>query len=584
MTPAASATAGSNALVAKGLRQRMAWLHTWCGLWISWLLFAIFLTGTLAVFEEPITHWMTPEHHADEAAARLRNDVAPAVSRSQRLAYAAAYMAAHHPDAGMWELWPSDAHGKGSLTAFWLNEDRHYERAQLSPTTGVRMDAGAQEATTGSPARATFGGHHFVDFHYTLHGKDVGLWAVAITTVAMLVALVSGVITHKRIFKDFFTFRPGKGQRSWLDAHNAVAVLSLPFQFMIAFTGLVFSAEVYLPASVWAHYGTDATARTRYTTDLSDPGVPRRSDIPLAVPDLEPFAARAEALMGQPVRAVVIDQPGDAAMRIGVYGWNDDEDVTRRLTPTTGRVSFSAATGDLLSVRMPGAVDGGAPIRTRAIMGNLHMAGFGGDAIRWLYFIAGAAGAAMMATGALLFAVKRRTSSLQEFGDATAHVYRAIDALNLAAIAGLGIACTAYLWANRLVPLGIDHRALWELRVFFAVWALSLVHACMRPTGRAWVEQMTVLAVLCLALPLLNAVVTGNHLVAHIHEGDWESAGVEGMAVLIGMLASWAAWRVRRRPVDRKQGRAGYVYRGQRARQPEAGRQEGSGRHGRSVS
>ncbi|SUY94691.1 Uncharacterized iron-regulated membrane protein [Comamonas testosteroni] len=41
-------------------RQAQAWLHTWCGLWFSWLLYAVFLTGTLAVFEEPITHWMTP--------------------------------------------------------------------------------------------------------------------------------------------------------------------------------------------------------------------------------------------------------------------------------------------------------------------------------------------------------------------------------------------------------------------------------------------------------------------------------------------------------------------------------------------
>ncbi|WP_157055319.1 PepSY domain-containing protein, partial [Achromobacter spanius] len=47
----------------------MAWLHTWVGLWFSWLLYAVFLTGSLALFAEPITHWMTPEHHAAEAAA-----------------------------------------------------------------------------------------------------------------------------------------------------------------------------------------------------------------------------------------------------------------------------------------------------------------------------------------------------------------------------------------------------------------------------------------------------------------------------------------------------------------------------------
>ena len=32
----------------EGFRQAMAWLHTWAGLTFGWLLFAIFLTGTLA--------------------------------------------------------------------------------------------------------------------------------------------------------------------------------------------------------------------------------------------------------------------------------------------------------------------------------------------------------------------------------------------------------------------------------------------------------------------------------------------------------------------------------------------------------
>ncbi len=42
-------------------RQSMAWLHTWGSLVASWALFAIFLTGTIGVFDDAITHWMTPE-------------------------------------------------------------------------------------------------------------------------------------------------------------------------------------------------------------------------------------------------------------------------------------------------------------------------------------------------------------------------------------------------------------------------------------------------------------------------------------------------------------------------------------------
>ena len=45
----------------EGFRQAMAWLHTWAGLIFGWLLFAIFLTGTLAYFKDEISHWMQPE-------------------------------------------------------------------------------------------------------------------------------------------------------------------------------------------------------------------------------------------------------------------------------------------------------------------------------------------------------------------------------------------------------------------------------------------------------------------------------------------------------------------------------------------
>src|SRR5256885_1281367 len=85
-----------------GFRQAQAWLHTWCGLWFSWLLFAVFLTGSLAVFQEAITHWMTPEHHAEEAAEAAARAAAPAgqgADLGQRLAWGAAYMQKHHQGA-----------------------------------------------------------------------------------------------------------------------------------------------------------------------------------------------------------------------------------------------------------------------------------------------------------------------------------------------------------------------------------------------------------------------------------------------------------------------------------------------------
>ncbi|QKV52153.1 PepSY-associated TM helix domain-containing protein [Comamonas antarctica] len=544
--PKAQTTSGAG---QGGFRQAQAWLHTWCGLWFSWLLFAVFLTGTLAVFAEPITHWMTPEHHAEEAAAQAASGSASA-PMAQRLRWASDYMQQHHPGAGMWELWPADAQGAGELRVYWFDSRRQYASAQLDAASGMPL-AGSETA----PQRQTLGGQHFVDFHYQLHAGPIGLWIVGIAALAMLAALVSGVITHRRIFQDFFTFRTGRGQRSWLDAHNAAAVLTLPFQFMIAYTGIVISGATFLPAAVAPQFGAGDAGRIAFQAALEAPGKPEPSGRAMAVPDLEPFVLRGQQLMGQPVRAVVIDHPGDAAARIGIYGWNEGEAAQRRLSPTSGMALFSAASGELLQLRQPGGVDGGKAALAQSVLGGLHMVKFGGFALKWLYFLCGLAGSAMMATGAILFIVKRRTRHLGEFGAATVRVYRLIEAANVAAIAGLGLGCIGYLWANRLVPLGLAHRDDWELAVFFGVWALALVHALARAPAAAWKEQLGLLGALCLLLPLLNAVTVGDHLPAQLLRGDWESAGVESFALATGLAALWARRVVARRKASAKPAR-----------------------------
>ncbi|MFD2405276.1 PepSY domain-containing protein [Azorhizophilus paspali] len=53
----------------RGFRQANAWLHNWTGLLLGWLLYAIFLTGTLCFFQNEITLWMKPEQHGSHPDA-----------------------------------------------------------------------------------------------------------------------------------------------------------------------------------------------------------------------------------------------------------------------------------------------------------------------------------------------------------------------------------------------------------------------------------------------------------------------------------------------------------------------------------
>ena len=47
-----------------GFRQSMAWLHTWSGLLVCWVLFLVFTAGTASYFRDEISLWMKPELHA----------------------------------------------------------------------------------------------------------------------------------------------------------------------------------------------------------------------------------------------------------------------------------------------------------------------------------------------------------------------------------------------------------------------------------------------------------------------------------------------------------------------------------------
>lgn len=510
-----------------GLRQSMAWLHTWAGLTCGWLLCAIFFTGSLSVFRQPITHWM----QARPLLAGVADNAPLALEQAM------AHLRATAPDARFWRI---------DLPA------RSGDAMQLVSRSGATTTEVAMHPTSAAllPApwgRKTEGGRHFMRFHYTLHGGTPGYWLVGWAAMCALVALVSGVIVHRRIFVDFFTFRPGKGQRSWLDAHNASAVLALPFLFMIVYTGLAFFCTSYMPWPLRAAYGTEQ-AYEQLEKELAHGATPpisrKRSNVPAAPHALAPLLQSAERLLQRRAAMVVVEQPGDRQALVRVYARAGSGAPSRTIVQTPGIVTFDGVSGAVLQVRLPAppaAFSGG---QVHAVMEALHVVPFGGWPMKWLYCMSGLLGTAMIATGSNLFMVKRRRKSAEEFGAATGAVYRVVEALNVSALAGIGVASIAYFWANRLLPAALAGREAWEIGVFLWTWGATLAHALARPPARAWVEQFACAATLCLALPLLNQLTTGQQLWAYAAAGDGARAGVEATALAFGLLFACLAYKI----------------------------------------
>ncbi|EGY64874.1 hypothetical protein HMPREF1028_02225 [Neisseria sp. GT4A_CT1] len=232
-----------------GLRKVMAEIHTWTGLICSWVLFVIFLAGSIAFFRAELDVWMQPELPFSDGLPDERVSLATALD----------YLRRHAPNAAEWSV---------SLPT------------ERSPYLDLGWtESGAEEAsyTTISPypdapqskPRETAGAGYLVSIHSNLAAAEYGgYWLTAAAAVVALAAVISGVIVHKKILAEFFTFRAGKKLRSWLDAHNLLGVLPLPFHVMIVYSGLLLTSHTVMTYSQTAAELSDEEfeARSAYVS------------------------------------------------------------------------------------------------------------------------------------------------------------------------------------------------------------------------------------------------------------------------------------------------------------------------------
>jgi len=507
-----------------GIRQSQSVLHTWSGLVVGWVLFLIFIAGTAAYWKEELTRWMQPE-------IGLPASSATAVTQAQQ------FLARTAPDAQRWSIDLPDARSSATSVSWQPQGEKERRRGQRNPNQAT-LDADGKPVQV----RETRGGNFFYRLHFDLHYVPVlwARWFISACSMLMLIALISGVITHKKIFTDFFTFRRGKGQRSWLDGHNALAVLSLPFHLMITYTGLITLMTLYMPWAVDANYpgGRDAFFAELFPRAEKA----EASGVAATPPALAEVLRRAEVQWGGGHAASLqIEHPSDSAMRISVRRHQGDQ-----IAGAADALSFDAR-GNLLDAAAPRS----AAVITRDGMIGLHAARFAPTTMRWLFFLSGVAGTLMVATGLVLWTVKRRT---QLPDPARPHLgFRIVERLNIGFVTGLPVAMLAFLWGNRLLPLDVANRSDAEVKVFFYAWAACVVHAMLRAPRRGWVEQLALAGVLALGLPLYNLVAWHGGAVSALAAGDGAKAGIDIGLLLMGASLLWAARKVHRFvPAQRK--------------------------------
>lgn len=504
---------------APSYRQRLGPVHTWAGLLLGGLLFAIFWMGTLSVYDREIDRWMMPATRLVPPSQALRLDALQAVVQAQV-----------PPDARQWRVDLATARTP-ALRLSW--QDAHGQRHQrwLHPhSLAVLPDPGTRGASG-----------FFFPFHYGLHlpWMDLGKWLVGLAAMAMLVLLVSGVVIHRKLLADLFTLRTHtRLPRSSLDLHNLTGVLGLPFHLVITLSGLVIFFATYLPTAPWGLFGSGPTAQATFHAQAYGRYRPPAGATQAAIATLFPaasldaMAAQAAAhWQGDPPYFVRVWRPARGTPYVELR-----RSYAEALTMHLDQRYYDATTGAELH-----HFAAGPAMRVQRVISGLHFIQFEHPLLRALYFVLGLSGCVLIASGLVFWLASRQARQGGQRG------WRATQAMAIAAVPGLLLASLAFLAANRLLPAapaGLD-RALLETQVFWATWLLTALWAGLQGR-RAWAWQTAAVAALALACVLLNVATTN----AYTGAGGTLAAvwGVDAVLLLMAATAAGVARRLGRAP------------------------------------
>lgn len=375
----------------------MVAVHGWSGIVLGLLLYAVIVTGTAAVFADEIGTWSAGHLETQSAFQRpIAGTVAELGERTP---------AKYREDVDLFEV------GDHHLGAFFHHHETDADGQIVS--RGIFYEVGRDGrvvSTFAGTGEEVFGGrndnaleHFLVDTHVRLHVPNPwGLILTGVLGLTMMVAAISGVLIHRHLFKDIFTLRRGANRVLVdRDRHSVAGTWSLPFAFILAFTGSFFSffGTVGVPIVAMAAFGGDVEALNERV--FGDPG---RPDPRPAVPaGLDRAMADAIGRSGEIPTFVVLEHFGRADAKITTF----HPPQSGGLAPIS--FSYQGVSGEFDREKPLIGTRPSAGGTLTGIMSPLHFGNFAGLLSKAVWFALGFAMSYVSYTGLRLWLVRRES-------------------------------------------------------------------------------------------------------------------------------------------------------------------------------
>lgn len=507
-------------------------VHTWTGVTAGMLLFIAFYAGSITVFAEPLARWASASNPAHLTALEQSDAL---IERT---------LAARPDSAKEFTLHLGETEDLSArLTWRKSRDDRTPWLADLTPEGALRL-------TQLHPS----GLSDFVDKIHRTAGipgaNDIGETIMGVVSAVYVVALVSGlIVVLPSLAKDLFALRIGANlKRMWLDAHNVVGVVSLPFHIMIALSAVVFCLHEPL-YDVLDYVVYDG--RLKSVMAASNPfNVIKRNDQPASMLPVSALLDRVK--MVSPDFTPIEMRYRNAGLRgASVQIWGSDP---RYMTRGNGFAVINPVTGEIVNTDyLPGRQ--GAWTATVSTFFALHFATFGGDIVRVCYFLLGLAGAFLFYSGNLLWIESRRRTERQNGGpvnqkNSTRIMAAATVGVCLGAICAISFTIVVGKWLNGRVA-DVDA---WHNGVYYAVFLASVIWSFGRGAGAAGVELLWLAALSTAVIPLTTLTSWALPAFGMRTSASMAALGVDLVALCAALCFVWmaraTAHRFKYGPVD----------------------------------
>lgn len=480
-------------------------LHTWIGITLGLLIYVVSFSGCAALFDTELHLWedintrvaIHPEKNVYPITPLLNDFIDENQSSNRRVTRTVLVYPQNYTPYYF-----------ASLTV--LNEDK----TQSSISRKWHPYTGEEIEDRGDGLSDWLSGFH----REFMLPAQLGQAIIGVIGLLLMMSLVSGVIIHRNILKNMFSWRFNRSRiANWRDAHNSLAVWGLPFYIVVGFTGTFLGlVSLLVPiVAITAFKGDQGKLESLFFGEPSTEALEQ-----LQYP-LEKAKRAVEQHTGKQAAFAIIKD----AQHYEV-SFIEDEKLFR-----VGHAEMNGITGEIEDIH---TIEPDNAVGTIfASMAPLHYGTFGGFGLKVLYFCLGIMLCITSLTGVNLWI----TRMMRKSPPSKHYKYTLFQQFSSGISMGMIVATIGIFYADRLIPSPPDERTGVIGSFYFLSWGAWAFYAvCNENTQKVLAQGFYLCAYALLLLPIVDAITSGQTLIGQYMSGLTHAANINLILIVSGLM------------------------------------------------